>query len=185
MTKMSTTKHTKSSSWHGWADARKSNMIHDNPERAPSTALNNNNQRHASKKCQTFGLEMQKPYSGHLLCGRKTIKTCAYHLPSAFLSDGGNDSEVRIEILESEKGLDGISSIPDWAYIQSAMKVVNASKPPHHSHGAQTKRMVHIFTLILIYIQRAVWSQPGHTFSWFQVGIWIEWDKTYVWLGCG
>eukprot|EP00957_Ditylum_brightwellii_P050269 3812301-Ditylum_brightwellii.AAC.1 len=49
---------------------------------------------------QKFGLEMQHPWAGHLLDGRKTIETRAYDLPPSLLGK-------RIEILETRKGKAG------------------------------------------------------------------------------
>lgn len=58
-----------------------------------------------------FGLEMQSPFANHLLTGTKTIETRAYALPPALLSVA--DKEEKIHILESVKGQDGVSSIPN------------------------------------------------------------------------
>ncbi|KAL3787611.1 hypothetical protein ACHAWO_005967 [Cyclotella atomus] len=65
-----------------------------------------------------FGLEMQCPYAEHLISGRKTIETRGYALPTHLLTRSSDDSEqVRIEILESEAGKDGVSSIPDHVVV--------------------------------------------------------------------
>mmetsp|Transcript_7879 Transcript_7879/g.16856 ORF Transcript_7879/g.16856 Transcript_7879/m.16856 type:complete len:199 (-) Transcript_7879:501-1097(-) len=88
-------RHSKAQSWQGWSDA-KTNIRH-------------------------FGLELQAPFSDHILCGRKSIETRAYPLPPALLSssyhhqDKGEyqQHEVRIDILESQQGADGVSSIPN------------------------------------------------------------------------
>eukprot|EP00985_Skeletonema_marinoi_P004714 scaffold2046_cov97-Skeletonema_marinoi.AAC.3 len=53
-----------------------------------------------------FGLEMQQPYSEFVLNGQKSIESRAYPLPEALI-------DAKIEILQSEKGLDGVSSVPD------------------------------------------------------------------------
>ena len=47
-----------------------------------------------------IGLEMQSPWAGHLLSGRKTVETRQYDLPKTLLNR-------RIEVLESRKGKDG------------------------------------------------------------------------------
>lgn len=58
-------------------------------------------------KKYTFGLEMQQPWSQHLLNGKKTIETRAYDLPKALIGK-------KIFILESKSGEDGISSIGNY-----------------------------------------------------------------------
>lgn len=55
-------------------------------------------------KDRPVGLEMQRPWAGHLLEGRKTIETRQYDLPRALLNR-------RIEVLESRRGQDGVSSL--------------------------------------------------------------------------
>lgn len=81
---------------------------------------------------RNFGLEMQCPYAEHLLSGRKTIETRAYALPAHLLTQSSDASEpVRIEILESEAGTDGISSIPD----QVPVLTVNQSKDDRSSRA--------------------------------------------------
>ena len=94
--------HSKTRDWPGWAEARKRDGIR-----------------------RQFGLEMQHPYADHVLSGRKTIETRAYDLPPDLVSDdGSNDDvvdgncfEVKIDILESEKGRAGVSSVPDRASV--------------------------------------------------------------------
>ena len=51
-----------------------------------------------------FGLEMQHPWSKLLLDGKKSIETRAYDLPKALIGK-------RIEILQSQPGEDGVSSL--------------------------------------------------------------------------
>ncbi|KAL7538554.1 hypothetical protein ACHAXR_009542 [Thalassiosira sp. AJA248-18] len=86
--KMVADDHTKTHSWQGWADA----------------ATNH----------RQFGLELQSPFAAHVLNGRKTIETRAYALPPDLLSRNNENGEgVKIDILESEKGQDGVSSIPN------------------------------------------------------------------------
>ncbi len=55
---------------------------------------------------RSFGLEMQQPYSEFVLTGQKSIESRAYPLPEALI-------DVKIEILQSEKGKDGVSAVPD------------------------------------------------------------------------
>lgn len=73
-----------------------------------------------------YGLEMQFPYSQHLLSGRKTIETRGYALPTPLLTkvDKNDESsvEIRIDVLESEKGQDGVSSIPDTVAVLAMEK---------------------------------------------------------------
>jgi hypothetical protein len=57
-------------------------------------------------KERRFGLEMQHPYSELLVDGAKSIESRSYPLPEALL-------DTKIEILQSEKGQDGISSVPN------------------------------------------------------------------------
>lgn len=90
-------------SWAGWADAIKTLRSEECTD---------------SHGVRRFGLEMQCPYAEHLLSGRKSIETRGYDLPTPLLTKVGHDSdgyaeEVRIDILESERGQDGVSAIPD------------------------------------------------------------------------
>jgi hypothetical protein len=57
-------------------------------------------------KSLSVGLEMQEPWSGLLLCGKKKIETRAYDLPKCLLGK-------KIEILQTKHGRDGISSLPN------------------------------------------------------------------------
>jgi len=66
---------------------------------------------------QKFGLEMQYPWSKHLLNGSKLIETRGYDLPSSLISTENN--EVKIDILESQQGKDGVSSVPNVVYLTS------------------------------------------------------------------
>lgn len=50
------------------------------------------------------GLEMQTPFAGHILDGRKTIETRRYDLPAGLVGR-------RVEILETAKGVDGVSGL--------------------------------------------------------------------------
>ena len=68
----------------------------------------------------TFGLEMQVPWAGALIDGRKTIETRSYDLPSALLNR-------RIVILESPKGQAGVSAMGD---------VINLTALDEDSHPA-------------------------------------------------
>ena len=52
------------------------------------------------------GLEMQEPWAGLLLNGSKSIETRAYALPNALIGK-------KIDILQSKRGKDGISSLSD------------------------------------------------------------------------
>jgi len=74
----------------------------------------------ASGKARSFGLELQHPYSEHILTGNKTIETRTYDIPKYLLSQG--DSSVRIAILETARGSDGVSSIPDRVKLGTNMK---------------------------------------------------------------
>eukprot|EP00580_Thalassiosira_gravida_P017177 CAMPEP_0201657964 /NCGR_PEP_ID=MMETSP0494-20130426/1023_1 /ASSEMBLY_ACC=CAM_ASM_000839 /TAXON_ID=420259 /ORGANISM="Thalassiosira gravida, Strain GMp14c1" /LENGTH=576 /DNA_ID=CAMNT_0048134889 /DNA_START=8 /DNA_END=1738 /DNA_ORIENTATION=+ len=68
----------------------------------------------ATTNQRQFGLELQSPFAGYVLDGRKTIETRAYALPPDLLSNHHDDcQEVRIDILESEMGQAGVSSIPN------------------------------------------------------------------------
>ena len=89
--------HQVTESWEGWYKSRK--------------AIG----RDTNEDITQFGLEMQCPYAEHLLDGRKVIETRGYSLPSALLTDisCSRSSPVRISILESKAGKDGVSSIPD------------------------------------------------------------------------
>merc|ERR1712228_291081 len=53
---------------------------------------------------EKFGLEMQKPWAHAVLTGTKQIETRSYRLPNGLLNR-------RIDVLESEKGIDGISGL--------------------------------------------------------------------------
>ena len=80
-----------------------------------------------------FGLEMQIPYADHLLCARKSIETRGYSLPAALLSSEYSEHEssttVKIDILESEKGEDGVSSMPDIVAVLTTNNSSPISKP--------------------------------------------------------
>lgn len=54
----------------------------------------------------SIGLEMQEPWAGKLLNGEKKIETRAYDLPKALIGK-------KIDILQSQKGKDAVSSMPD------------------------------------------------------------------------
>ena len=71
-----TDKHTKSLTWDGWSSPN------------------------------TFGLEMQHPWAGLLLQGKKTIETRNYNLPKKLIGE-------KIYILETKSGIDGVSALPD------------------------------------------------------------------------
>ena len=66
---------------------------------------------------QKFGLEMQYPWSNHLLNGSKKIETRGYDLPPSLISTENN--EVKIDILESQKGEDGVSVVPNVVHLTS------------------------------------------------------------------
>ncbi|KAL7479915.1 hypothetical protein ACHAW6_005632 [Cyclotella cf. meneghiniana] len=90
-------------SWGGWAEAIKTSRDEESTN------------KHGVRR---FGLEMQCPYAEHLLSGRKSIETRGYALPTPLLTKVDCDSdgcakEVRIDILESKRGQDGVSAIPD------------------------------------------------------------------------
>ena len=52
------------------------------------------------------GLEMQEPWAGLLLKGKKSIETRAYDIPKILIGK-------KIDILESKRGKDGFSSLPN------------------------------------------------------------------------
>ncbi|KAL7527552.1 hypothetical protein ACHAWF_002224 [Thalassiosira exigua] len=83
--------HSKAPSWPGWADA-------------------------ASGR-RRFGLELQAPFAERVLSGRKAIETRTYALPPALVSrrEDGGTRRVEIDVLESARGRDGASSVPDRA----------------------------------------------------------------------
>ena len=66
----------------------------------------------------SVGLEMQAPFAGYILDGTKKIETRAYPLPPSLLSTP--DNEVKIDILESQKGQDGVSSIPNSVSLRTS-----------------------------------------------------------------
>jgi hypothetical protein len=69
-----------------------------------------------------FGLELQIPYAQYLLDGTKSIETRRYPLPHALLSK-------RIDVLESRKGVDGVSSIPDRVLLMPRTSVDDDALP--------------------------------------------------------
>lgn len=77
-----------------------------------------------------FGLEMQCPYAEHLLSGRKTIETRGYSLPRPLISAEGSSAEVHIDILESDSGKDGVSSIPDKVEVLAIKQSKNDDSIP-------------------------------------------------------
>ena len=84
-------------------------------------------------KDATFGLELQSPFAGYLLDGRKTIETRAYALPPDLLSAAGR--EVRIDVLESARGRAGVSAVPDVVPLSAAAAADDgaARRPPSSS----------------------------------------------------
>jgi hypothetical protein len=72
-------------------------------------------------KDAVFGLEMQLPWSRHLLECRKTIEVRSYPLPDELLGR-------RLYILESQPGVDGVSTLGDMIYLQSSSNVDSCSK---------------------------------------------------------
>lgn len=60
-----------------------------------------------------FVLEMQHPFSGLVVSGKKTIETRAYPLPDALLN-------VKIGIMQSAKGQDGVSALPSSFPLQKS-----------------------------------------------------------------
>ncbi len=98
--------HSKTQSWQGWDDAK--------------------------IKHRHFGLELQAPFSDHILCGRKRIETRTYPLPPALLSSpllsqDGQQEEIKIDILESRQGEDGVSSIPNQTAVALNETAANES----------------------------------------------------------
>ena len=65
---------------------------------------------------RNFVLEMQHPFAELVVSGKKTIETRAYPLPDALLN-------VKIEILQSSKGQDGVSALPSTFPLQETTKV--------------------------------------------------------------
>ena len=63
-----------------------------------------------------FVLEMQHPFSVLVVSGKKTIETRSYPLPDALLN-------VKIWIIESEKGRAGVSALPSTFPLQETTKV--------------------------------------------------------------
>ena len=70
-----------------------------------------------------FGLEMQLPYSEFVLNGQKSIESRAYPLPEALVG-------AKIEILQSEKGQDRVSSVPDRVILQKSSENSSSIQPP-------------------------------------------------------
>lgn len=54
----------------------------------------------------SFGLEMQQPWSQHLLKGEKTIEVRSYPLPAQMINE-------KIYILETKEGTNGVSTLGD------------------------------------------------------------------------
>lgn len=69
-----------------------------------------------------FGLEMQHPWSQHLLQGRKTIEVRNYELPTALIGK-------HIYIIESRPGRDGVSALGDRIEFPAASSSGDSS--PH------------------------------------------------------
>mmetsp|Transcript_3961 Transcript_3961/g.5401 ORF Transcript_3961/g.5401 Transcript_3961/m.5401 type:complete len:309 (+) Transcript_3961:423-1349(+) len=62
--------------------------------------------KECTSKGYRIGLEMQSPWAKLLLEGRKTIETRAYNLPKDLIGQ-------KIQILQSRKGHEGVSSLPN------------------------------------------------------------------------
>jgi hypothetical protein len=64
-------------------------------------------------------LEMQLPWSRHLVEGRKTIEVRSYPLPLELLGR-------KMYILESQPGTDGVSTLGDKIYLQSSSSNIDS-----------------------------------------------------------
>ena len=106
-----------------------------------------------------FGLEMQSPYANHLLTGRKTIETRGYPLPAALLQNNDEtDDEIRIDILESESGKDGVSSIPDNVTVLTSKQ----PKPDQASPPVLIRKGWCTFVESFKYTSREQFEADGH-----------------------
>ena len=65
-----------------------------------------------------LGLEMQFPWSKHLVEGRKTIEVRSYPLPPELLGR-------KVYILESQQGKDGVSALGDHIQLKSSISSNN------------------------------------------------------------
>ena len=90
-------------------------------------------------KGRRFGLEMQHPYSEFVLTGKKSIESRAYPLPEALL-------DTQIEILQSEKGQDGVSSVPNRATLSKSSQSSQSSQSPLKRIGWVTFAKCHQYT---------------------------------------
>ncbi|CAB9502550.1 expressed unknown protein [Seminavis robusta] len=67
-------------------------------------------------KDAVFGLEMQLPWSRHLLEGRKSVEVRSYNLPPQLLG-------TKLYILESQPGTDGVSALGDQIKLHHNVKI--------------------------------------------------------------
>ena len=109
----------------------------DNVDRMEDTSSNNHYSKSPSwdgwsSVVKYFGLELQSPYAQYLLDGTKSIETRGYPIPDALLSK-------RIEVLESSKGVDGVSSIPDRVALMAPL----TSTENANDDGASSSRVLH------------------------------------------
>jgi alpha-ketoglutarate-dependent dioxygenase FTO len=97
-----------------WGSAYESGDIRELPVVVPTVAKSSPNasDNHTKPldwtgwKLHEFGLEMQHPWAGQLLTGKKSIETRAYNLPANLIGK-------KVEILQSSQGKAGISALGD------------------------------------------------------------------------
>jgi len=102
-----------------WGEAFESGMEEDLPTVAVASAPQWPSGNHskpmkwAGWSSLAFGLEMQQPWAGLLLQGKKSIETRAYDLPRALIGK-------KIEILQSRMGKAGISGLKDSFILENS-----------------------------------------------------------------
>ena len=124
-----------------------------------------------------FGLEMQQPYSAFVISGKKLIESRAYALPEALL-------DKKIEILQSEKGQDGVSSVPDRVVLHKAS---NDNSPLKRIGWVTFEKCIHYNTREEFEADRAKhlvdpnsgygWNDRRPMFGWV-VGSYQKYDTT-------
>lgn len=106
----------------------------DNRPALPSSSNPSVTSKPTPWKTGRFALEMQAPWAKCLLNGKKTIETRAYALPEGLLNRP-------IEVMESEPGEDGVSSLGDtvdalYPGLSVLGRVVFKSSEAYQSRGA-------------------------------------------------
>ncbi|KAL3761900.1 hypothetical protein ACHAW5_006129 [Stephanodiscus triporus] len=99
----------------------------------------------------SFGLELQSPYAEYLVDGTKTIETRSYPVPAGLM-------RRRIDVLRSDGGVDGVSSVPDMTALSALGDESN-----HNSPSSSSSSLVRVGWCTFVRSFRYVSRRLGHT----------------------